>query len=227
MTALQAACLNGHALMAAFLLAHQANLNAAPSSVSGLTPIQAAATYGDIGLVKDLVSLGADVAAPATEMGTTALLAARKHKSMPLLKILVKNDADINLTGHYDLRSPLRETARASWFKGVAFLLKHGANVNDTSFEIATSDEYVDELLSPLRWAISNSSAEMVDLLLRQGADVLTTAMFDRIDSQSALAYALTRSSLGLINLLFAKVQGLEKHPWWEDALKLALDKKV
>ncbi|KAJ5191229.1 ankyrin repeat-containing domain protein [Penicillium cinerascens] len=225
LTALQAACLNGHSLIAGFLLAHQANLNAAPSSVSGLTPIQAAATYGDIGLVKDLISLGADVDASASEMGTTALLAATKHKSLPLLELLVKNGARVNVTGGYGLRSPLRETARADWFKGVAFLLRHGANVNDTPLEIAASDECVDELMSPLGWAISNNSEGMVELLLRHGADVLATAMLDGIHSQNALTYALTgESSLGLINLLLAKVQDLEKHPLWEDALKLALE---
>ena len=222
LTALQAACLNGHSLMVGFLLAHQANLNAA-ASVAGLTPIQAAATYGDIGLVRDLISLGADIDAPATETGTTALLAATKHKSLPLLEILVKNGADVNLTSGYELKSPLREAACGDWLEGVEFLLKHGANVNDTRFETATSDEFGDELYSPLGWAISNRSEEMVGLLLQQGADVLATVVLDGIDSKSALICALSLgSSIDLINLLFAKVEDLESHPGWEDALNLA-----
>lgn len=221
LTALQAACLNGRSLMAGFFLAHQADLNAAPS-VAGLTAIQAAATYGDIGLVRDLISLGADVAAPAIETGTTALLAATKHKSLPLLEILVRNGAGVNRIGGYELKSPLGEAACGDWLEGVEFLLKHGADVNDTRFEIGTSEEYGDELLSPLGWAITNGSEEMVDLLLRQGADVFATVVRDGIDSESALICALSRgSSLDLINLLFAKVQDLESHPGWEDALCL------
>lgn len=228
MTALQAACLNGHSLMAGFLLAHGANLNAAPSSVAGLTPIQAAAKYGDIGLVRDLISLGAEVDAAATEMGTTALLAATEHNSLPLLEILVQHGANVNSTGDCELRTPLTEAAGLDWFKGVKFLLEHGANVNDTPFEVATSNGYVYsflELRSPLGWAICNDAEEMVYLLLQHGADVLATAIFDGINSQSALTCALRYgSSVDLINSLLAKVQDLEKHPGWEDALKFALE---
>lgn len=178
--------------------------------------------------MRDLISLGAEVDAPATEWGPIALLAAIEHKSLPLLEILVQHGANVNPTGDCELRSPLREAACWNWFKGVKFLLEHGANVNDTPFELATSDEYVDsvpELLNPLGWAISNNAEEMIDLLLQHGADVLATAIFDGIDSQSALIYALGQMArLGLINLLLAKVQDLRKHPGWEDALKVALE---
>lgn len=233
MSALQAACLNGHPLMAGFLLAHGANLNAAPSSVAGLTPIQAAATHGDIGLVRDLINLGAQPDTPAVEMGTTALVAAMKHRSLPLLKLLVKHGANVNPTGDFQLRSPLREAACWDWLEGVEFLLEHGANVNDTPFGSATSGEYrkhVSQLMSPLGWAIGNRAEEMIDLLLYQGADVLSTATWDEYedDCKSALVYALHRgSSVEIIDLLLSNVSDLEKYPEWENILETILLKYV
>ncbi|RAQ80695.1 ankyrin repeat-containing protein, partial [Aspergillus flavus] len=195
MTALQAACLNGNSLIAGVLLAHGADLNLGPSSVEGLTAIQAAAAHGDIRLVRDLVTLGAEVNAPASEGGMTALLAAIKHESLPLLELLVQHGADVNATGAYGFLSPLTEAASRNWLGGVQFLLEHGANVNDTPFDLAMSDESEEyaprELLSPLGWAIKNSSLEMVDILLQHDADIL--------------------------------VPGLQNHPGWEDAFKVAL----
>ncbi|KAJ5095979.1 hypothetical protein NUU61_005335 [Penicillium alfredii] len=173
-------------------------------------------------------TLGAKVDAPATEMGTTALLAATKYKSLPLFKILVQNGANVNPTGDCELNSPLREAAMQNWFKGVKFLLVHGAEVNDTPFEKAASDEYTDtvnKLQSPLGWAIWNDAEEMVNSLLRHGADVLATAPFDRIDSGGALIYALRQDlSLSLIDRLFEEVQELEKHTGWENALETVLE---
>ncbi|KAL2822259.1 ankyrin repeat-containing domain protein [Aspergillus cavernicola] len=228
MTALQAACLNGHSLIAGVLLAHGADLNTGPSSVAGLTPIQAAAAHGDIGLVRDLITLGVEVNAPATEAGTTALLAATEHKSLPLLELLVQHGADVNAAGEYGFRSPLREAASQGWLEGVQLLLEHGANVNDTPFDLAMSDESEEyapeELLSPLGWAITRASEEMIDLLLQHGAEVLATSISDLGDCQSALMHALCRgSSVGIIDLLLAEVPDLEKHPGWENALKFVL----
>ncbi|KAJ5603389.1 ankyrin repeat-containing domain protein [Penicillium hordei] len=228
MTALQAACLNGHSLMAGFLLAHRANLNAAPSPLAGLTPIQAASVHGDIGLVRELISLGADANAPATEMGSTALVVAVKHKSLPLLEILVQHGANVNLTGDCGLRSPLREAARVNWLKGVEFLLKHGANVDDTPFEVLQSDECADfdqELLSPLGWAISNCAEEMINLLVQHGADVLAPVAFKGDASRNALIYAILYGpDMDIIDLLLENVQDLENYPGWEDALKTVFE---
>ncbi|KAJ5371119.1 uncharacterized protein N7496_007211 [Penicillium cataractarum] len=228
MTALQAACLNGHPLIAGFLLAHQANINVAPSPLGGLTPIQAASVRGDIGLVRDLISLGADANAPATEMGSTALVVAAKHKSLPLLEILVQHGANVNPTGDCDLMSPLRAAASMDWFEGVEFLLKHGAKVDDTPFEVLESEDYagfVEELLSPLGWAISNRNEEMVNLLVQHGADVLATASSYGAESQSALIYLIGHGSdITLINFLLANVKDLKIYSGWEEALEIALE---
>jgi ankyrin repeat protein len=108
------------------------------------------------------------------------------------------------------------------------FLLNHGANVNDTPFEVLESDEYagsVEELLSPLGWAISNRNEEMVGLLMRHGAEVLATAVFDGFDSQNGLTYAIwKRSDLDLTALLLANVKDLKDCPGWEDALKISFE---
>ncbi|KJJ29328.1 ankyrin repeat-containing protein [Aspergillus flavus AF70] len=228
MTALQAACLNGNSLIVGVLVSHGADLNLGPSSVEGLTAIQAAAAHGDIRLVRDLITLGAEVNAPASEGGRTALLAAIEHESLPLLELLVQHGADVNATGWYGFLSPLREAASQNWLKGVHFLLEHGANVNDTPFHLAISDECQEyapvELLSPLGWAITKSSLEMVDLLLQYDVDVLRTVILDGYDSRSALIHAIhEESNFEVIDLLLSKVPDMQKHPGWENVLKVAL----
>ncbi|GMF83935.1 unnamed protein product [Aspergillus oryzae] len=228
MTALQAACLNGNSLIAGVLLAHGADLNLGPSSVEGLTAIQAAAAHGDIRLVRDLVTLGAEVNAPASEGGMTALLAAIKHESLPLLELLVQHGADVNATGAYGFLSPLTEAASRNWLGGVQFLLEHGANVNDTPFDLAMSDESEEyaprELLSPLGWGIKSLSLKMVDILLQHDADVLVAVIYNQSVSRSALMHAIHEgSSHEVIDLLLTKVPGLQNHPGWEDAFKVAL----
>lgn len=104
-----------------------------------------------------------------------------------------------------------------NWSKGVKFLLVHGAEVNDTPFEKAASDEYTDtvnKLQSPLGWAIWNDAEEMVNLLLRHGADVLATAPFDRIDSEGALIYALRQ-----IQVSASLIGFLKKFRTWKNTL--------
>ncbi|KAE8313069.1 ankyrin repeat-containing domain protein [Aspergillus transmontanensis] len=228
MTALQAACLNGNSLIAGVLLAQGADLNLGPSSVEGLTAIQAAAAHGDVRLVRDLITLGAEVNAPASEGGRTALLAAIEHESLLLLELLAQHGADVNATGAYGFLSPLTEAASRDWLGGVQFLLEHGANVNDTPFDLAMSDESEEyaprELLSPLGWAIKNSSVEMVDILLQHDADVLVAVIYNQSVSRSALMHAIHEgSNLEVIDLLLAKVPGLQNHPGWENAFKAAL----
>ncbi|KAJ5965081.1 uncharacterized protein N7479_004957 [Penicillium vulpinum] len=230
--ALQVACLNGHSLMAGFFLAHQANVNAAPSTVTGLTSIQAAASFGDIRLVRDLISLGAEVNAPATKNGTTALLAAMHHRSLPLLELLVQSGATVN-PGDPKLPTPLRLAASLDWLEGVKFLLDHEATVNEPIFDPALSNELYDmetvdpSEASPLGQAIKKDAENMVDLLLRHGADVLAMVYAENSDIQfeGALICSIrSRSSLKIVNLIFAKVSDFEKHPGWEDTLKVALE---
>jgi ankyrin repeat protein len=218
-TALQAACLSGHSLMVGFLFAHQADLYAAPSPVGGFTPIQAAAKYGDIELVKALISLGAEVDGPASGLGTNALLAAMEHQSLSLLGLLVDNGANVNSVGNHELESPLRRAVYEDWVEGVKFLLKCGAHVNGP-WSGKSDDE-----LTPLGRVIYRNSADMVDLLLQHGADVLAIVNFDGVRPLGALTYALFESSsIQILDLLFARVPDIEKHTGWEDALSLALD---
>lgn len=217
MTALQAACFSGHSLMVGFLFAHQANLYAAPSPVGGFTPIQAAAMFGDIELMRAMISLGAEVNAPASELGATALLAAMQHESLSLLRLLVENGANVNTVGNHELESPLRQAAFQNWFEGVEYLLECGAHLDGPR-----SRDFDDEL-TPLGCAIDNS-AGMVDLMLQHGADVLAIVRYRDIYPLGALTFALfSGSSIQILDLLFAKVQDIEKHTGWEDALSLAL----
>ncbi|EAW09044.1 ankyrin repeat domain-containing protein [Aspergillus clavatus NRRL 1] len=196
--------------------------------MAGLTPIQAAAAYGDIRSVRDLISLGADVNSPATDNGMTALLAALKNQSLPLLKLLVQHGANVNhviATKDCKFISPLGEAARLGWLKGVEFLLKHGLNVHDSRLDLALFQENeLSDFLSPLGWAIKNRAEKMVALLLQHGADVRATVWSNNWRSASALIYALIcRSSFEVIYRLIEKVPDLEDHPGWEDALEFVI----
>jgi ankyrin repeat protein len=234
MTALQAACLNGHRIFAALLLAFGAHVNEPPSPVAGLTAVQAAAWGGNTDLIRDLITLGACVDLPATGKGTTALLACMRHKSLPLLELIAQNDRNANLSRDWRFQTPLQRAVYCDWFAGVEVFLASGAKVNDLVMPARNREfktlpgkkEFRPDTQSPLGRAITNGSETITDLLLQHEADVLTPVEleYDGRIPQSALRHAIGQDSdIEIINLLLAKVPELERHSGWEDAIKLTL----
>ncbi|KAL2856490.1 ankyrin repeat-containing domain protein [Aspergillus pseudoustus] len=228
MTALQAACLNGHSLVAGFLLAHGADINAAPSSVAGCTAVQAASWAGDIHLIRDLIRLGARIGTSNTTLGTTALLASMAHKSIPILELLVNHGVDVHESADGELYTPIQAAAQIDWVEGVEFLLEHGSNANDVKVPPDGGALYHD-IESPLRFAIANEvenstdDTRMVALLLQHGADVLTPAEIGGPNPESSLMYALRwNTCLEIIQLLLGQVPELERHPGSVNALDLS-----
>ncbi|KAL3443250.1 ankyrin repeat-containing domain protein [Aspergillus insuetus] len=219
MTALQAACLNGHPAFAGALLAHGADINAFPSPLGGCTALQAAAWNDNVQFIQDLLTLGANVGALGEASGTSALLASVKHKSLRLLQLMVQNGVDVNRSTDGGIYTPIQKAASVNWLAGVEFLLEHGANVNDLA--ISAEDE---DIQSPLGWAITNDSEDMVLLLLQHGADILAPVKSDGTETKSALVHALQRNaSLPTLKLLLSWAPNLDRHPGWLDVVQLAI----
>ena len=179
-TALQGAAKGGNRKVLRLLLAAGANPNL-PSNPRVKFPRSAlleAVENGRIGLVKDLLGAGADVNAPAFgDYGSNVLEAAlavkddndgndnesvdsddSSHAGLSMMDILVKAGADINLSVNNSHRGfELRQAAKRVDIKRVQFLLNMGVDVD------------VEDMLGE---AIKRGNAELIDLLLKEGADV-------------------------------------------------------
>ncbi|KAI0859171.1 hypothetical protein F4860DRAFT_484118 [Xylaria cubensis] len=109
-----------------------------------MTPLQMAASIGDLERVKILVSNGARIKAPAKgRYGETALQAAcrsrhmfseKRGTSIELIKFLIENGADVNTFGNLCFgESALQVAASYGDIETAAVLLDHGADVNAPS----------------------------------------------------------------------------------------------
>jgi hypothetical protein len=117
---------------------------------------------GTITDVKDLLERGAK---PNLSLHTSdyPLVTAYKNKRMDVVRLLLDYDADVNL--HQEMDSPLLSLAcgRGS-AADVMLFLNHGANVN------IENNEHEHE--TPLHRAVLSGNAEVVRVLLSNGADV-------------------------------------------------------
>ncbi|KAI0554311.1 hypothetical protein F4679DRAFT_597388 [Xylaria curta] len=107
------------------------------------TPLQMAASVGDLELVKMLVGSGARINAPAKDYGMTALQAAcdesreERGNRIALVKFLINNGADVNAPGSPVCgRTALQIAASHGNIEIAAVLLDHGADVNAPSSDL-------------------------------------------------------------------------------------------
>lgn len=130
----------------------------------GLSPLNYAATFGNIYIVADLLAAGAEVNYQ-DPWGMTSLHAALKEGHDEVVLLLLEHDADVNLQttgGYYTGFSPLHT---AIYFEktGTAVieeLLKMGADVNAADQSGQT----------PLQMASQKGLAEIEALLIQYGA---------------------------------------------------------
>ena len=134
-----------------------------------------------------LIEHGADVNAANDNYGNghgrTALHYAAEKNNIEVIDVLVDAGANIEARTHGGA-SPLHSAATSLKFEALVILLRHGARVNalDTHRE------------TPLRWAVDRvgheGTAEMVDTLLRAGADekILNHAGETAVDALPILA---------------------------------------
>jgi ankyrin repeat protein len=160
----------------------------------GSTALMWAVHRVDHELVRELLARGADPDA-RNVLGATALAEAVSIADEALVDLLLKAGADPNL-GNDDNQTPLMLAARTGSRPIAAKLLKAGARVNER-------EKYREQ--TALMWAVAANSPEVVELLIRNGAEVDVRAAANdwgnQITSEPRAQY---RNAGGLTPLLFA-----------------------
>ena len=155
---------SGWLKVAAFLLDHGADVNAAAAGDSGRTfgptALHQAATFGNKAMVELLLSRGADVNAKDDD-GRTPLYLATERGFQAIVEVLLANKADVNVSDRQSGITPLHRAAESGRAKIVQQLLAAGANPNMETSEGRT----------PLSFAVESGSPETVSILLAAKAD--------------------------------------------------------
>jgi ankyrin repeat protein len=179
-----------------------ADVNQAGSGSGSRTPIQAAASEGNLAMVKKLHSRGADINAPAgTIYGRTALQAAccLSMPNLELVRFLLDNDADVNAQpGIKQGLTALQGAAIQGHIKVATLLLDRGAEVNGDVAEA--------EGRTALDGAAEHGRLDMVQFLLNVGAqsEVPGTTGYDR-----AIALANENRHFAVADLLRSQGRSL------------------
>jgi ankyrin repeat protein len=132
------------------------------------TPLMLAVDAGNVDLCRQLLAAGADVNAIALR-GDSALTRALRHPGRPapyddIMQLLLANGADANRHGDLEV-PPLSVAALYGRTRATRMLLDAGADVNLRGGLWRAA---------PLQYAVASADApaELVELLLRSGADV-------------------------------------------------------
>jgi ankyrin repeat protein/HEAT repeat protein len=152
------AVVKDHREVAAFLLAHGADINAKTSI--GLTPLHVAADKGLKDMVVFLLAHKAAIDPRAYEGGTPLKWAAEFGKK-DLLEALVSGGADVNARD-YQGSTPIFSAISRDNKTAVEVLLAHKADVNARSTEGGT----------PLSAAVAEGDKDIVALLIKSGATI-------------------------------------------------------
>ena len=125
----------------------------------GSTALHWAVYDGDLATVQRLLAAGADVAA-ANAYGATALSLASVQGDPPIINALLKAGADAN-AANPEGQTALMSVARTGNIEAAKLLLKAGANVN-------ARESWGQQ--TALMWAASKRQPQMLQLLLKSGA---------------------------------------------------------
>lgn len=149
---------NGDAGLARELIGQGINVNAAQGD--GAVALHWAARKNDLTLATLLIEAGAKASA-ANDNGATPLHLACMNRSAPMVELLLKAGADANaklLNGE----TVLMTCAHTGDAPSVSALLAHSANVNE---------QESGHKQSALMWAAAQGHSDVVELLLKAGAD--------------------------------------------------------
>lgn len=156
----------------------------------GLTPLSVAVLNKNTKLITYLLSKGADINFK-NKNGSTAIFQAAGESSLPVLQFLVKNKAQINIINN-DGQTPLSFALLKHEVENADYLLEKKAKINLSNKYIpiilvceAGSLELLKKIVdrggdvnalglngdSPLYWAFSSDNVEMIDYLIKKGAN--------------------------------------------------------
>lgn len=161
-TPLHLAAVNGSLGLTVRLIQQKADINA--RTVTSQTPLLLAAMCGHRGIVKALLQQGAEVNAQDRH-GKTPFAAAAHNNHLNIADLLLEEGASI---GALQIDWPIHSFIQEGNLHFFRKLLKEGFNINSkTSWEVHI-----------LRSAITMGSNELIDLLIRNGADLSATDDF-------------------------------------------------
>ncbi|KAJ6009605.1 hypothetical protein N7522_004621 [Penicillium canescens] len=230
-TAVQAAIERRHQAAVTMLLKLGADINAKPAFRERMTALQAAAITGDMEIFQMALQHGAHINAPAgLENGITALQVVIKHKNLAALKTVLQAGADVNgrpskASESYassdgyraSNKTPLQYAVYLGWLDGVQCLIDFGSDID------ALPPHPHFEAYSALGCAISNDNEDLIELLLRNGADPNTSAINDE-SAPSAFIFALSQGcSHETIKLYLQKNADITRCWGTESALEVAV----
>ncbi|KAJ7629681.1 ankyrin repeat-containing domain protein [Mycena polygramma] len=159
-SALQAACLKGHAKIVKLLIENGADTDAIEKK-ERTNALRTASKNGRVETVQLLLDYGAKVNL-VDGMESSALEAACWAHHAEVVQLLLDHGADVNTTGIW---SALQGAARCGVVDIVRLLLKHGAGVNKMA-----------ESGSMVRSAAENGHVHTVRILFEHGADINAVA---------------------------------------------------
>ncbi|MBN1532037.1 MAG: ankyrin repeat domain-containing protein [Spirochaetes bacterium] len=224
-TPLNLALRNKHRDIALFLLNHNANIHHLSSDLHGSTnalqyasmngfldivticvnrgagyrekALFGAAQYGKLDVVEYLVSRGVKVNYTDPEDNRTALMLASEYGHAPIVKFLLRKRANPNIRMHH-----IREGIRGR-FKGSSALIlacEKGDPESVKALVAAGSDVHYRSLtFTPLCAAAASGNREIVELLLKKGANINHMSL---MTNYSPLMIAANRADLDMTRLL-------------------------
>ncbi|CAB0040199.1 unnamed protein product [Trichogramma brassicae] len=142
--------------------------NANYTNETGFTHFHAACKSGCDEIVKKFLELGQDPNCIVRETGDSALHLALRHKQREVVQLLLRNHADPNWANKKEL-TPLHIICRGD----------NDVELFEEFFKITNEIQQTVQVeardiwgRTPLHWAVHYRHMELVDLLLRRGADV-------------------------------------------------------
>lgn len=137
------------------------NKNEEEESMSLLYKAIGTTTANQMEMVRFLVEHGANVNRPAGSFGEPPLVQAALHGKREIVAFLLERGADPNLPSIHKAYA-LNYSSRRGDVENVEALVHAGAKINSVDFEKMT----------PIEWAIQNKDKDMVQLLLKHGAEI-------------------------------------------------------
>ncbi|GAB4836012.1 hypothetical protein Ancab_039517 [Ancistrocladus abbreviatus] len=194
-TPLLHAARQGHTETAKYLVEHGADPTI--SSDLGATALHQAAGIGDIELLNFLLSKGVGVDSQS-DAGTPLVWAAG-HAQKDAVKVLLEHQANPNAETDDNI-TPLLSAVAAGSLACLELLIQEGANVN-VSAGGAT----------PLHIAADNGNADIINCLLKAGADPNVTDE----DGQKPIQAAAFRGNRGAVEILLPLTSPIESISEW------------
>ncbi len=187
---------SGDSAAALAMIKDKADVSAAEKD--GTTPLQWAVYHNDVPLIDALLKAGAK-ASVTNEYGSSPLSEAAIVGNPDVIGKLLKAGADPNAS-NADGQTPLMVLARTSNVAAATQLLRRGAKVDQV-------EQWHEQ--TALMWAAAESQPEMVQLLIRHGANVNARSKLNHWQRMvTAEPRAQMRSVGGLTPLLYATRQG-------------------